>query len=200
MTARFLYQSLFRPVNPRAELLIRRISGVVMGLLVMAGLAWLAACHQQGHDTSARIQHSAPAELLGCYEILDAKHRRADSGWYNVTAVVRLTDQPMRKFDGTTRTLTWHLRPLSNAGTGHWQTDPGGEYEKGTGEAPEWSLNSAGDSAVFDFSDGFSGAMIEFAASDADRDTLRGRTTEHWDFGPGTSDRGRAYAVRRPCS
>jgi hypothetical protein len=271
MTLHSFFQTLVRPVDPRTERWLRRISGVAMGVLaglvatfavslilelrkekaqarpfgdgisdaggmahavvlyalvpaavllafgavsvwrnraikwwlpvlVMGALAWLVACHQEKYATSAHIQRWAPAELLGCYEILDAKHRRADSAWYNVSAVVRLTDRPMRKFDGTVRPLTWHLRPLSNPGTGHWQADPGGEYEKGTGDAPEWSLTPAGDSADFEFSDGFSGATIQFAASDADRDTLRGRATEHWDFGPRTSNSERAYAIRRPCT
>jgi hypothetical protein len=61
-------------------------------------------------------------------------------------------------------------------------------------------LNLPGDSAAFSFGDGFSGAAIQFAAIDANGDTLRGHVTEHWDFGPPFSyDKGRAYAVRRAC-
>ena len=142
----------------------------------------------------------APTKLLGCYEILDAQRRRTDSAWYNVMALIRLTDVPVRKADGTIRPRVWHLRPLSDAGHGHWKADPLGELEQTTGIVPEWSLNPAGDSAEFSFGDGFSGAGIQFAAVDADPDTLRGRVVEHWDFGPPFSqDKGRAYGVRRPC-
>jgi hypothetical protein len=107
----------------------------------------------------------------------------------------------MLKLDSTVRPNAWHLRPLSNAGNGHWKSDPDGELETQILFVPEWSLSPAGDSAAFDFGDGFSGAAITFAAADADRDTLRGHVTEYWDFGPPYShEKGRAYAVRRSCT
>src|SRR5262249_33184762 len=146
-------------------------------------LTCLAACRGARAALSG-LRHWSSAELVGCYEILDAGRRRADGAWYNVMAVVRLTERPMLESDGTVRPNAWHLRPLSNAGNGHWKSDPGGELESGIGFAPEWSLNPARDSAAFDFGDGFSGAVIAFAAADAERDTLRGRVTEHWDYGP----------------
>ncbi len=143
--------------------------------------------------------HWTEAELLGCYEILDARLRPADSAWYNVMARVKLTDIPAGKRVGSTRPNTWHLRPLSNAGNGHWKAETS-EREYAMGFAPEWSLTRAGDSAAFDFRDGFSGAAIQFAASEVHGDTLVGDVTEHWDFGPPFSHaRGRAFAVRRPC-
>jgi hypothetical protein len=164
-------------------------------------LACLVACGGERPSTRSATRHWSPAELVGCYEILDANRRRADSAWYNAMAVVRLTERPMLEVDGTVRPNTWHLRPLSNAGIGHWKSDPNGELETGTIFAPKWFLNPAGDSAVFGFGNGFSGAAITFAAADADRDTLRGWVTENWDFGPPYSyDRGRAYAVRRACT
>jgi len=107
----------------------------------------------------------------------------------------------MLAHDSTVRPLAWHLRPLSNAGTGHWKADPNGELESEITFVPEWSLSPGGDSAAFYFHDGLSGASIQFAAADADRDTLRGRVTESFDLGPPWSyDRGRAYAVRRTCT
>ena len=159
-----------------------------------------AACHGGNAGATPVVSHWSPANLVACYDILDAQQRPASGKWYNVMAIVRLTQTPRRKFNGTIRPNTWHLRPLSDAGSGHWRADPQGQLEGGSGSAPEWSLNSTGDSAEFAFGDGFSGATIQFAAADAHGDTLRGRVTGHWDFGPPYSeDQGRAYAVRRSC-
>jgi hypothetical protein len=172
-------------------------AAVLCAALVLTGAV---ACRDEPWSAKAVGTHWSPAQLLGCYEILDAKHRRADDAWYNAMAVVRLTDIPVRESDGTVRQRAWHLRPLSDAGSGHWRADPQGTLEHENGFVPEWSLNASGDSAAFGFSDGFSGAAIEFAAEDADGDALRGHVTEHWDFGPPFSNtRGPAYAIRRPC-
>ena len=163
-------------------------------------LTSLAACHGESRNLGSATRHWIPGELVGCFEILDSNRRRADGVWYNAMAVVKLTDRPMRGTDSTVRPLAWHLRPLSNAGSGHWKADPTGELENQSMFVPEWTLNPAGDSATFHFHDGLSGASIQFAAADADRDTLRGRVTESFDFGPSSYDRGRAYAVRRACT
>jgi hypothetical protein len=175
----------------------------IVGVSVLAGaLAIISgtACHRKNVVPTPVVTHWSPATLIGCYEILDAKYQRADTAWYNVMAIVRLTQAPARKFDGTIRPNAWHLRPLSNAGNGRWRADPRGQLEGDTRIAPWWSLNSSGDSAEFNFRDGFSGASIQFAAVDAHGDTLPGHVTEHWDSGPPFSqDKGRAYAVRRVC-
>lgn len=169
-------------------------------LTVLLVLVALAACHGQGSGAPSPSGHWSPAGLTGCYEILDATRQPAEGAWYNVMAVVRLTEHPMLAADSEPVPHSWHLRPLSNARNGRWRADPNGNLETQSRHVPRWSLNPAGDSASFDFRDGFSGASIVFAASDADRDTLRGRVTEHRDVGPPFSkDAGRAYAVRRSC-
>ena len=163
-------------------------------------LLCVAACHTETRAATSGLTHWSAAQLLGCYTILDEKRRQADSAWYNVMGIVRLTDVPMRKFDSTVLPRNWHLRPLSDAAKGRWKADPRGELEATPGFVPAWSLSPSGDSVSFDFGDGFSGGVLEFAAVDATGDTLRGRVTEHWDFGPPfTHDRGAAYAVRRAC-
>ena len=168
--------------------------------LLPAVFVLIAGCRRETVSAAPEANHWSPAELLGCYEILDAKRRPADSVWYNVMPTVRLTDTPMRRYKDTVRARAWHLLPLSNAGQGRWRADPEGKLESVVGFAPEWSLNASGDTLRFNFIDGFSGATIQFARADTHGDTLRGVVTEHWDFGPPFSnDKGRAYAVRRSC-
>ena len=178
----------------------RTNASMTKNLRAIIVLTCLAACHGERRNPVSATRRWIPGDLVGCFEILDSKRRRADSAWYNAVAFVRLTDRPMRGPDGTVRPLAWHLRPLSKAGIGHWNADPDGELENETMSfVPEWTLSPTGDSAAFHFGDGFSGAAIRFAAADADPDTLRGRVSESWDFGPSSYDRGRAYAVRRTC-
>jgi len=167
---------------------------------VALALICLIACHRAKATATPLVTQWSLAGVVGCYEILDAKRRPADTVWYNVMAIVRLTQTPMRNFDGTIRPNAWHLRPLSDAGSGRWRADPRGQLERLMGFAPHWSLNLSSDSAEFDFRDGFSGATMQFAKVDAHGDTLRGHVTEHWDSGPPFSnDRGAVYAVRRSC-
>ena len=169
-----------------------------LSVLVLANS--LAGCKPETRSAISPNRHWSPAQLVGCYEILDANRRRADSAWYNVMGLVQLTDVPVLTFDGAVIPHVWHLRPLSDARNGHWRADPLGTLERERQFVPDWSLNSSGESATFGFGDGFSGATIQFNARDADRDTLRGRVTEHWDYGPPFSyDKGVAYAVRRAC-
>jgi hypothetical protein len=163
------------------------------------GASCVAACRPQSQSGISPARNWSPAQLLGCYEILDSTRHRADSAWYNVMGLVRLTDVPMREFAGTSTRRAWHLRPLSDSRNGHWKADPSGAMEHANEMAPLWFLNSSGDVAIFAFGDGFSGAGIRFFASDARGDTLRGRVTEYWDYGPFKNDRGVAYAVRRVC-
>lgn len=174
-----------------------------MKVCVLSGALTLIsgiACQGKNATATPVVTHWSPAVLVACYEILDAKRQPAKGAWYNVMGIVRLTQTPMKKFDGTIRRNAWHLRPLSDAGNGRWRADPQGHLERDIGWAPEWSLNSAADSVEFNFRDGFSGATIQFAAVDARGETLPGHVTEHWDSGPPFSDdKGRAYAVRRSC-
>lgn len=159
------------------------------------------------HANNARLSRVAPesvatwtpAQLLGCYEIFDAKGQRAESAWYNVMPFVRLTDVPFPTSDPNAQPRSWHVRPLSNAGMGRWKADPTGALERVSRFVPMWTLNARSDSLTFVFRDGFSGASIHFAERDAAGDTLRGHVIEHWDAGPTDNARGSAYAVRQVC-
>jgi len=173
-----------------------RVSVLSVALALIYGIA----CHRARANATPVVTQWSPAGFVGCYEILDANRRPADRAWYNVMAIVRLTETPTRNFDGTIRPNAWHLQPLSDAGSGRWRADPRGQLERVMRFAPQWSLNSSSDSAEFDSRDGFSGATIQFAAVDAHGDTLRGHVIEHWDSGPlFSNDRGAGYAVRRSC-
>src|SRR4051794_16037718 len=90
----------------------------------------LAGCRPQTQSGISAARNWSPAQLLACYEILDSTRHRADSAWYNVMGLVRLTDVPMREFPSTFGGKAWHLRPLSNARNGHWKADPTGALER----------------------------------------------------------------------
>jgi hypothetical protein len=65
-----------------------------------------------------------------------------------------------------------------------------------------WSLDSLTDSLRVGFGSGFSGTefVFQFHTNVSVGDTLHGRATEYWDFGPPfTTPRGKATAIRVVC-
>ena len=132
------------------------------------------------------------SEVLGCYALYGDNGRRVDTTYYNASPVVRLdsTVSPhvADRFAGMLRVLV--------------SLDTLGQPDEPTSGVlpPTWRSDSLTDTIRLSFVNGFSGAEFSFAAPRGSLDTLRGRAAEHRDFGPSTTNRGAARALRIPCS
>jgi hypothetical protein len=143
-------------------------------------------------DTDMRARQAAlRTDLVGCYRLLDRDGSPLDSSKaFNAFANVELT-------------------PFALADTGRYPGTRGVFFVRQPGAArpdstalafgPSWSVDSVRGILEVSFVDGFSGAVVTLRTPRAPSDTMRGWVEEHWDFGPSTSNRRRASAIRVQC-
>ena len=135
-------------------------------------------------------------EALGCFTLFDA-HRQSTWGRLrNAPAIARL--------DSAANALHTNLYPRGATYRRVESRDMGNYVIAESSPnrlAPVWSADSLSDSIRIVFSDGYTGSGFIFALPTGSRgDSLVGRAYTFVDAGPPyRTDRGRAFAVRRPC-
>lgn len=167
-----------------------------MTALVFAFTVAQAAVGVASAQAPVLTRRALRREALGCFTLFDA-HRQSTWGRLrNAPAIARLVSAP--------NALDTHLYP-PGATYRRVESRDMGNYvivESSPNRlAPVWSADSLSDSIRILFSDGYTGSGLIFALPSGDRaDSLVGRAYTFVDAGPPyRTDRGRAFAVRRPC-
>jgi hypothetical protein len=156
-------------------------------IAVLGGIAWW----RTRPEAPPLPRRTLRLEVLGCYALFGADGRRVDTTYYNASPLVRLDSGSA---SGTVDSVAGMLRDLV-------ALDTLGRPSRTTRGllGPTWTADSLSDTIRVSFVNGFSGAEFVLAAPPRGGDTLRGRAVEHWDFGPATTRRGAAHAVRIAC-
>lgn len=137
---------------------------------------------------------SIPEGLAGCYALLGGGERPVSTYLYHAPSHVRLLAekrQPSPYVGPQPR--GWALTKLDSL------LRPEADQDPMNLEKVFWEMHSSPDSVVLWFHTGLSGSLLFLEVPPGPVDTLRGRATQHFDFGPVSFDSGEVLAVRVRC-
>ena len=160
---------------------------IVVGTLCVASAS-------TGHAQRPLLRNGLRAELVGCYALFTAPAGDAQRSLYNASASVRLDSQAVDPRGSRSSSTALRLLTPLTAPNAPMVASPR-QFTR------TWTADSLTDTVRLSFVDGFSGAVFVFAAPRTNPDTLFGRRSEHWDFGPPfETTHGLARAIRQPCA
>ena len=185
--------------------MVPRWERLVQWGIVLGATAFVTVVGGRASDSEAlhHLRNTLRRDLVGCFRLVGRSgHLLNHYEYYGATPMVSLdstVQQHLSRYreDGSTEDggTLWRLIPLDSSGHLAYKGWQPGEI------GPSWAMDSLHDTLYLSFSDGFSGAELILWAPIGVGDTLRGRITDNWDFGPPfVVPHGRGLAMRVQCA